>query len=67
MAIGLVINPVGVYRAFMRGRKTRNLFDTEFDDGMLDSLVGEYRHILKLEHQAVERTWSDIASFVGWV
>lgn len=66
MAIGLVINPVGVYHAFMRGRKTRNLFGTVFDEGMLDSLVGEYRHGLKLESTVPEPKAPDIFSFAFW-
>ncbi|HEV7700759.1 MAG TPA: hypothetical protein VGO43_11065 [Pyrinomonadaceae bacterium] len=66
VAQGLVVNPRGVYCGFMRGRSTRNLFDTEFNDEMLASLVGEYRHKLRLEQREIRPGASDIASFVFW-
>ena len=49
VAQGLVVNPRGIYRGFMRGRATGNLFDRSFSEDMLMQLVGEYRHKLQLE------------------
>src|SRR5688500_14785104 len=37
IAQGLVVNPRGVYRGFMRGRSSRNLFSEVFDEGLLES------------------------------
>jgi hypothetical protein len=67
VAQGLIVNPRGVYHAFMRGRSTRNLFDIEFNDDMLASLVGEYRHKLKLEQRQMRPDAGDIASFFFWI
>ena len=39
--VGLVIAPRAVGRAFRRGRSTRNLYEREWDDGILDRTVGE--------------------------
>jgi hypothetical protein len=68
VAQGLVVNPRGVYRGFMRGRRTSNLFDTEFDEDMLQALVGEYRHRLKLDRRRVSKpTATDHLSFAAWI
>lgn len=66
VAIGLAINPIGVYGAFMRGRCTSNLFDRSFSEDMLDALVGEYRHKLKLDRCHRSATWQDAAAFILW-
>jgi hypothetical protein len=67
VAQGLLVNPRGVWGGFMRGRQSRNLFDREFDDGMLDELVGEYRHSLKLEKRPAAPTFRDYMMFTVWV
>lgn len=67
VAQGLVINPRGVYRGFMRGRKTSNLFATDFNDELLESLVGEYRHRLRLEKAVPSPRVSDKLAFAFWV
>ncbi len=41
VAQGIIINLGGVYRGFMRGRQTRNLYAAEFNEELLDSLVGD--------------------------
>lgn len=66
VAQGLLVNPGGVFRGFMRGRQSRNLFDREFDDGMLEELVGEYRHSLRLEKKPGPPTFRDYVMFVFW-
>jgi hypothetical protein len=67
VAQGLIVNPRGVYCGFMRGRRSRNLFDREFDEGMLGELVGEYRHNLKLERKPTPPTFRDYMMFAVWV
>ena len=49
--IGLVIAPRAVWRAFRRGRATRNLYEREWDDGILDRTVGDLRRELGLDAQ----------------
>lgn len=67
VAQGIVVNPRGIYRGFMRGRRTKNLFATEFKDEMLDSLVGEYREKLHLRSGDEADTFRDNLLFIGWV
>ncbi|MBV9240469.1 MAG: hypothetical protein JO314_00545, partial [Acidobacteria bacterium] len=67
VAQGLVVNPRGVYRGFMRGRSTRNLFDGTFSEDMLTRLVGEYRHKLRLDKSGHGPTIRDHAAFALWV
>ena len=64
---GMIVNPRGVYRGFMRGRRTKNLFDTEFDESVLSSRVGEYRRLLLLDTSDRPATIADRASFVFWM
>ncbi len=68
MAQGLVVNPRGVYRGFMRGRQTSNLFDTEFNEDMLHARVGEYRERLKLDRLPISKpAMADHFMFALWV
>jgi hypothetical protein len=67
IAQGLVVNPRGVYRAFMRGRRNSNLFATEFSDELLCREVGEYRERLKLNELPAGPTFRDTAAFVFWI
>jgi hypothetical protein len=67
IAQGLVVNPVGVYRAFMRGRTNTNLFSLEFSDEILEHSVGEYRKYLKLDRDARLPSLGDKVAFVGWI
>ncbi len=67
VAQGLIVNPSGVYRGFMRGRRTSNLFGTEYNDELLHGPVGEYRHRLKLEKPASQPSAADHLMFTFWV
>ena len=66
MAQGLVVNPSGLYRGFIRGRQSKNLFSTQFTDEILDHQVGEYRRLLELESVPDNATIYDNILFVGW-
>ena len=46
--IGLVIAPRTVWRAVLRGRRSRNLYGGEWSDAILDRSVGELRRELGL-------------------
>ena len=48
MAIGLAIAPARIFRAFVRGRHTRNLYAERFDDALLATSVGALRKRLEL-------------------
>ncbi|MDT7602539.1 MAG: hypothetical protein QOF61_536 [Acidobacteriota bacterium] len=66
-AIGLVINPRGVYRAFMRGRHSANLYHSvTFDDALLAQRVGAMRRALRLEAVGAGATSRDVVSFIAW-
>ena len=67
IAQGLVVNPRGVYRAFMRGRRNSNLFATECSDELLSSEVGEYRERLNLNDPSAGPTFRDHAAFAFWI
>ena len=67
LAQGLVVNPVGLYRGFMRGRRSKNLFSTQFTDEILTHRVGEYRQLLDLESMPEKPTVNDKLIFVTWV
>ena len=65
MAIGLAIAPVRIYRAFVRGRHSRNLYDTPFSERLLERRVGELRAELALDAAPAAAT-IDVAAFVAW-
>lgn len=65
-AIGLVINPRGVYRAFLRGRHSRNLYRTTFSEELLARTVGEMRRELDLDREHVPPSPGDRGAFVFW-
>jgi hypothetical protein len=70
VAQGLVVNPRGVFRAVVRGRRSRNLFGETFSDEMLARRVGEMRRELNLyERDAtddVKASARDVAAFIAW-
>jgi hypothetical protein len=69
VAQGLVVNPRGAFRAFVRGRRSRNLFGESFDDALLARRVGELRALL-LENEGVyasaQASARDVAAFGAW-
>ena len=66
MMLGLWIDPGAVFRAFVRGRHTGNLYHGVWDEALLDSRVGELRERLRLTRSAPESTAADRAAFLGW-
>ena len=65
-AIGLVICPRRVYAAFMRGRRSRNLYRWRFDEELLSSRVGDVRRRLGLDRAPGRPTAADKISFLAW-
>jgi hypothetical protein len=70
VAQGLVVNPRGAFRAFVRGRRSRNLFGETFGDALLARRVGEVRREMLLDDggagAAAKATAGDVAAFVAW-
>ena len=66
LAMGLVINPRGVYRAFLRGRRSTNLYGMNWDEEILSQRVGEMRQRLGLDGERMQATLRDKLSFVAW-
>jgi hypothetical protein len=65
-AIGLLINPRGVYRAFVRGRRTRNLYRATFSDELLARRVGDVRRELDLDTEPAPPDAADRKAFIFW-
>ena len=66
MQIGLWVAPRAVWRAFARGRHSRNLYGEEWGETLLDESVGEMRRRLALEREAPRATLADAVGFVSW-
>jgi hypothetical protein len=66
MAIGLLLNPVAVFRAFLRGRRSKNLYREEFGDTLLSPTIGELRRRLRLDVPLSPSTISDRLAFAAW-
>ena len=66
IAQGLVVNPRGLYRAFLRGRQNVNLYGMEFNDELLSHRVGEFRRRLGLCEHPAPPSRRDRAAFVFW-
>lgn len=67
LAYGLVLAPRRVYRAFIRGRHSRTLYHTGWDNELLELSVGELRRRLGVSAAPVRPTVRDRLAFVGWV
>ncbi|MDQ3755098.1 MAG: hypothetical protein M3371_10240 [Acidobacteriota bacterium] len=65
-AAGLVINPQGVYQAFLRGRHSANLYHLPFNDELLSSRVGDLRQQLNLDEPLRPASLADNTAFILW-
>jgi hypothetical protein len=65
-ACGLVVFPRAVYRAFVRGRHSTNLYGEVWDESLLTRRVGEVRRRLKLDVEESRPTGDDRVAFVKW-
>jgi hypothetical protein len=66
MQIGLWIAPSAVWRAFVRGRHTGNLYGEPFTDSLLEESVAGMRRRLRLDVPSPAASASDGTSFAGW-
>lgn len=65
-ACGLVVFPRHVYRAFVRGRHSTNLYGDVWDESILARRVGEVRRRLNLNGAEARATREDKVSFAVW-
>jgi hypothetical protein len=65
-AVGLVLCPRRVFRAFLRGRHSANLYRGTFDDALLAQRVGTMRRQLRLDEVRAEASAGDILAFAVW-
>jgi len=66
MAIGLGISFKSVTRAFWRGRYSRNLYGSNFDENLLTLTVGALRKQLDLDLRSDRPRTIDRVVFVAW-
>lgn len=66
VALGLVINPRGTFRAFVRGRRSVNLYGETWDEQMLTRRVGDERRRLGLDAPPARASARDVWSFCLW-
>ena len=65
--VGFWISPRRVFRAFVRGRRSRSLYDRVFGDDLLAQSVGELRSKLALRDTDLKPNARDVAAFIGWL
>jgi len=63
---GLLVGPRAVWRAFVRGRRSGNLYTGEWDAAYLDLTVGALRREVRLAPAGAAPEPGDRAAFVGW-
>lgn len=63
--VGFFLSPRRLFRAFVRGRHSRNLYRTEFGDALLDLSVSELRRQLELDGSEPRATVSDLGWFLA--
>lgn len=66
MSYGLWMCPRRLFRAFVRGRHSQNLYRREYEDVRLSQTVGELRADLQLAADSPAGSGADIAAFAGW-
>ncbi len=66
MGFVVLAKPREVFRAFLRGRKTENLYGAPFDDALLAKPVSDVQRELGLDREIPAATASDYAAFAGW-
>jgi hypothetical protein len=63
---GLLLCPRKLYRAFLRGRRSRSLYPVPFTDELLSRKVGEVREALNLDQGETVANVSDQLAFLKW-
>lgn len=63
----LFVAPRRTFRAFVRGRRGKNLYRTTYDEALLARTVGEVRRDLGLASEPGAARVSDVLAYVGFV
>jgi hypothetical protein len=63
LATGALVAPRQIWRAFVRGRHSKNLYDRAYDAALLSTTVGEARRALGLDVPPPRATLKDILLF----
>jgi len=66
LPIGLAIATRATFRAFVRGRRSRNLYRATIDDALLDCRVEALTADLGLDRPVAAQTPADVAIFATW-
>lgn len=66
LLVGMMLAPGAVLRGFAWGRRSRNLYQGEFDDRVLDETLGALRARLGLDEGAPEPSPADRAGLAAW-
>jgi|SRR5580658_780443 hypothetical protein len=65
-AVGLVVAPRALWRAFVRGRHSSNLYRRDYTEELLDGTVGDLRRQLRVDGQH-EASFADGFAFALWI
>jgi hypothetical protein len=63
---GVLFAAGDVWRAFVRGRNSANLYRAAFDDALLDRRLGDVRRELRLSASPAAARAADRVAFAGW-
>lgn len=66
-AYGLILFPAHVYKAFIRGRHSKNLYHDKVYDELLGVSIGDMRRELHIPMQDPKPRGSDRFAFAGWI
>ena len=67
MALGLLVRPRHVYRAFVRGRRSASIYRRSEPRATLREMtVRQVRELVAVAHPDVRATGGDVVSFVAW-
>ncbi len=66
MAAGMLLSPRRIFAAFVRGRRSRNLYRYTFDEQLLDRSIGELRRELALDREPGPATVGDYVAAAPW-
>lgn len=67
LGLGVLIAPRATFRAFVRGRRSGNLYREPFAEALLDRRVGETRATLGLDRPVGKATARDVLAFAAGV
>ena len=66
LTLGLATDAGATWRAFLRGRRTRNLYRADYDESLLAARVGDVRAQLGLDAAPGAATPNDRLAFAAW-